>query len=122
MTDPDFLNQETQMTDPIAPVSNEPVAETPEPVLKAAALWGSLAAFLVTAVGVLVAVGVLSSEQAALLNTTVDYISSNLVPVGTVVVGLVGLISGLVSSHATALVARRQVTPVATAPRFRKQV
>ncbi len=87
-------------------------ASTPEPVLKAAAVWGSLATLLVTTVGVLVAVGVLTSEQAAALSTVVDYVSSNIVTVGTVVVGLVSLVSGLAGSFATAAVGRRHVSPV----------
>lgn len=90
----------------------QPTASTPEPVIKAAAIWGSLSALIVTGLGVLVAVGTLSSEQAAVVNQVVNYVTVNLVPVGSVIVGLVGLLSGLVSSHVTALVARRHVTPV----------
>lgn len=107
------------MTDPVvSPVPDpEPTQSVPEPVIKAAAVWGTLSAFIVTAVGVLVAVGVLSNEQAAAINDIVGYVSSNIVAVGSVVVGLVGLISGLVSAHATALVARRHVSPVRKAVR-----
>ncbi len=87
-------------------------ASTPEPVVKAAAVWGSLSTLIVTAVGVLIAVGVLSSEQADALSAVVDYVSLNIVPVGSVVVGLVSLVSGLAGSFATALVGRRSVTPI----------
>lgn len=90
-------------------------ASTPEPVLKAAALWGTLSTVLVTAVGVLVSVGALSTAQGDVVNGVVDFVTTNIVPVGSAIVGIVGLVSGLVAAHATALVARRQVTPVAPA-------
>lgn len=97
------------------PVVNQPTESTPEPVLKAAAVWGTVSAVVVTGVGLLVTFGVLSSEQAAILNDVVSYVTVNIVPVGTAIVGVTGLVSGLVASHATALVARRKVTPVAPA-------
>lgn len=98
------------MTDPV--VTDEPTASTPEPVLKAAAIFGSIATVVVTLVGVAVAVGVLSSDQAALVNGVVDYVGTQIVPVGTAIVTVVGLVSGLAGSFATAAVARRKVTPV----------
>lgn len=98
------------MTEPV--VTTEPTASTPEPVLKAAAIWGSLATVVVTLLGVATAVGVLSSEQVTAINDVVDYVSANLVPVGTALLGAFTLVSGLAGSFATAAVARRKVTPV----------
>lgn len=106
------------MTDPVA--TDEPTADTPEPVLKAAALWGTLSAFIVSLIGVLVAAGVLSSDQAQVLNDTVTAITTNIVPVGIAIVGIVGLVSGIVSHLVTAFVARRKVTPVPAAVRYRR--
>lgn len=94
------------------PVTDQPKASTPEPVLKAAASWGVLVPFIVSAVGVLVGVGVLSNEQAELINNITDYITANLVPVGAVVIGLSSLVSGVLGSFTTAAVGRRKVTPV----------
>jgi len=94
----------------------QPTASTPEPVLKAAALWGSLSALAITTIGVLVAVGALSSAEAEGYYSAIDSVSTNLVPVATAIVGVVGLISGVVSPIVAAVVARRKVTPVAEAP------
>lgn len=102
------------MTVPTEPV--EPKASTPEPVVKAAALWGSLSALFITGIGVLVAVGALSTAEADVYYSTIDAVSTNLVPVATSIVGIVGLISGIVSPLVSAFVARRKVTPVAEAP------
>jgi hypothetical protein len=99
------------VTDPLTPK-----ASTPEPVLKAAAVWGTLATFAVSALGVLVAVGALSTEQSEGLYGVVNYVSVNFVPVASAVVGVTSLISGVAGSFATAAVGRRKVTPVAEAP------
>lgn len=103
------------MTDPV--VTTGPTDSTPEPVIKAAAIWGSLAAFVAMAVSVLVTVGVLSSEQASAIGDVTTYVSANFIPVGTALAGLFTLVGSLVSAHVTALVARRHVTPVAKAAR-----
>lgn len=89
-------------------------AATPEPVLRAAALWGTLVSVVVPLLGALVATGVLSAEQADTLTTLTDYVTSNIVPVGVALVGATGLVTGVVSSFATAAVGRRKVTPVVT--------
>lgn len=99
------------MTDPVTPK-----ASTPEPVVKAAAIWGSLSALLITGLGVLVSVGALSSTDAGTYYTAIDAVSTNFVPVGSSIVGIVGLVSGIVSPLVAAFVARRKVTPVAEAP------
>lgn len=91
-----------------------PRASTPEPVLKAAATWGSVAALLVTALGVLVAVGALSTEQVQGINDVVTYVGDNFVPVASAIVGVTSLVSGVAASFATAAVGRRKVTPVPT--------
>ncbi len=93
-------------------MTHTPTASTPEPVIKAAAVWGSLATFVVTALGVLVAVGALSTEQSESISGVVTYVSDNFVPVASAVVGVTSMISGVVASFATAAVGRRQVTPV----------
>jgi hypothetical protein len=98
------------MSEPV--VTDEPTASTPEPVLKAFAIYGSLATVVVTLLGVAVAIGVLSSDQASAINGVLDYVSTNFVSVGSAVVGVVSLVSGLVSGGVTAVVARRHVTPV----------
>lgn len=85
---------------------------TPEPVLKAAAIWGTLVSVVVPLLGALVATGVLSSEQADAINSLTTYVTTNIVPVGVALVGGFGLLTGVVASFATAVVGRRQVTPV----------
>lgn len=111
------------MTEPTpVPVADEPTASVPEPVLKAFAIYGSLASVIVTLIGVATAVGVLSSEQAAVVNEVLDYVSANFVTVGSAVVGVVGLVSGLVSGGVTAAVARRHVTPVRAQRAYRHEV
>lgn len=97
-------------------VEPQPTASTPEPVVKAAWIWGTLSGFITTAIGVLVAVGALTSAQGDAYGAVVDYVSVNLVPVATAIVGVVGLVSSIASHQATAWVARRKVTPVAEAP------
>lgn len=97
------------MTDPTA------TASTPEPVLKAAALWGTLVSVVVPLLGALVATGVLSSEQSDSITGLVDYVSANVVPLGVALVGGFGLLTGITASFATAAVGRRKVTPVAPA-------
>ena len=94
------------------PATTGVTASTPEPVLKAAALWGTLSTFVLAAVGMLVTFNVLSPEYADLTYSTVDYVSANLVGTGTTVAGLVGIVTGLVSPWVTAFAARRKVTPV----------
>lgn len=98
------------MTDP-----NQATASTPEPVLKAAAVWGSLATFIITALGVLVAVGALSTDQADAIGGVITYVGANFVPVASAVVGVTSLISGVAASFATAAAGRRKVTPVPAA-------
>lgn len=87
-------------------------ASVPEPVIKAAALWGTLVSVLVPLIGALVATGVLSSEQASAITSLSEYVGANIVPVGVALVGVVGLVSGVLASFATAVVGRRHVTPV----------
>lgn len=99
------------MTEPVV-TDPEPTASTPEPVVKAWGIYGSLATVVVTLIGVGSAVGILSSEQAALATDVLNYVSANFVVVGSAVVGVVSLVSGLVSGGVTAAVARRHVTPV----------
>lgn len=113
-------NVMTEPTPVAVPVDPEPTAAAPEPVLKAAAIWGTIATFIVTAVGVLVAVGVLSTEQAAVIGQVADYVSVNIVPVGSVIVGLVGIFSGGAAAGVTAAVARRHVSPARVHPLDRK--
>lgn len=93
-------------------MADNPQVSTPEPVLKAFGAWGSLATLVVTAVGVLVSVGVLSSQDAATLTSTLDYVNAHFVEVGTAVVGIVSVVSGLVSGVVTAVTARSKVVPV----------
>lgn len=90
----------------------EQTASTPEPVVRAAASWGSVATLLVTAVGTLTTLGVLTSEQADAISALTVYVTENLVVVGTVSVGVVSLVSGVVGAFTTALVGRRKVSPV----------
>lgn len=97
-------------------VEPQPTAATPEPVVKAAALWGGLSALFITGLGVLVSVGALSTTEAGVYYSAIDSVSTNLVPVATAIVGVVGLVSGIVSPLVAAFVARRKVTPVAEAP------
>lgn len=114
--------QENTMSTPTSVTGPEPVttsdqstASTPEPVVKAAALWGSLSALFITGIGVLVAVGSLSSTEASTYYTAIGAVSTNFVPVATAIVGIVGLVSGIVSPLVSAFVARRHVRPVAEA-------
>jgi Mn2+/Fe2+ NRAMP family transporter len=108
------------MTDPVV-TDPEPTASTPEPVLKAAAIYGSITAVVVTVVGMLVAVGALTTDQAQDINGVIEYVGTNFVPVATAILGVTSLISGLAASFAGAAVARRKVTPVAEA-RVRRAV
>ena len=98
------------MTDPV--VTPTPTEPTPEPVIRAAAIWGTLATGIVTVLGILVALGKVSDEQASQINQGLDYVTANLPLVVGSIVGLVSIVSGLASSAATAAVARRKVTPV----------
>jgi hypothetical protein len=111
------MSEPTSVTgpEPVTPAT-QPTASTPEPVVKAAALWGSLSALFITGIGVLVSVGALSSTDAGTYYTAINSVSTNLVPVATAIVGIVGLVSGVVSPLVAAFVARRKVTPVAEAP------
>jgi hypothetical protein len=106
---------EEAVTDPVVTPDPHPAEPTPEPVLKAAAVWGSLATIIVTLLGVASAVGVLSTEQSAMVTDVVGYVSANIVPVGSALLGAFTLVSGIVASFATATVARRKVTPVVKA-------
>jgi hypothetical protein len=111
------MTERTTMSTPVNdPAVGQPTASTPEPVVKAAAIWGSLSALLITGLGVLVSVGALSSTDAGTYYTAIDAVSTNFVPVGSSIVGIVGLVSGIVSPLVAAFVARRKVTPVAEAP------
>jgi hypothetical protein len=98
------------MTEPV--VGEEPTASTPEPVVKAAAIWGSLWTALATGIGLLATFGVLSGEQVAILNQLGSLVTANIVPVGIAVVGIVSAVSGLGAAGVTAAVARRHVRPV----------
>lgn len=99
------------MSTPV-PSDPTPQASTPEPVLKAAALYGTIVSVVVPLLGALVATGVLTSEQADAINSLSDYVGANIVPVGVALVSGFGLITGIGASFATAAVARRKVTPV----------
>lgn len=107
------------MTDPVVTPVPDPVESVPEPVRAAAWTWGTLATAITTAIGVAAAVGFLSVEQADLLNQVVGLVSTAIVPVGSIIVLVTGLVSGLAGAHATAAVARRKVTPVVKAPAYR---
>ncbi len=89
-----------------------PQGSTPEPVLKAAYVWGTIAAFIVSAIGVLTTTGVLSSAEAEALTYGVGVVTDNVVPVGVMLVGVTGLVSGIVSHLVTAFAARRKVVPI----------
>lgn len=89
-----------------------PQGSTPEPVLKAGYVWGTIAAFIVSAVGVLTTTGVLSTAEAEAINYGVGVVSDNIVPVGIMLVGLTGLVSGIVSHLVTGFAARRKVVPL----------
>lgn len=99
-------------TPPEGTPMSQPTASTPEPVVKAAAVWGTLVSVIVPALGALVATGVLSSEHAESITGLVDYVSANVIPVGVALVGGFGLLTGVLASFATAVVGRRKVTPV----------
>lgn len=89
-----------------------PQRSTPEPVLKAAYVWGTIAAFIVSAIGVLTTTGVLSSAEADAINYGVGVVSDNIVPLGIMLVGVTGLVSGIVSHLVTAFASRRKVVPI----------
>jgi hypothetical protein len=116
---------EKTMTEPTSvtgavPVTDTPTESVPEPVRAAAGLWGTLVGFVGLAVSALTSFGVLSIVQASQINTLTEYVSANLVPVGTALVGLWTLVGALAGSHITAAVGRRKVQPVETAAARRR--
>jgi hypothetical protein len=98
------------MTEPV--VTTEPTASKPEPVVKAAVVWGGVATFAMAVIGVLVSVGKLTDEQAKVLSYSVDYVTNNIPVWGGLLVGLFSVFSGGAAAAATAAVGRRKVTPV----------
>jgi hypothetical protein len=116
MTGPDgrplvwTTERNTPMSTPVS--ETEPTASVPEPVRAAAGLWGTVVGFIGLAVSALTSFGVLTVVQASQINTLTEYISSNLVPVGTALVGLFTLVGALAGAHVTAAVGRRKVQPV----------
>lgn len=108
------MSEPTSVTGP-APVA-QPTASTPEPVRAAAGLWGTVVGFVGMAVSALSAFSVLTTVQVTQINALTEFVSTNLVPVGTALVGLFTLVGTLAGAHVTAAVARRKVTPVVEAP------
>jgi hypothetical protein len=101
---------ENTVTDPV--VTTEPTADVPEPVRKAGWVWGTLATFIATTLGVLVAVGKVSQAEADSLNYGINEVGNYLPGLVGAIVGIVGIVSGIVSHVATSEVGRRSVKPV----------
>lgn len=111
MTDTPHLSAVPDQGEPVsAPVT--PTASTPEPVRKAALLYGSIVTVLVTLLGAAVTLGVLSSEQAAAINSLIDYVGTAIVPLGVMLTAVSSLVAGVAGAWTTAEVGRRKVTPV----------
>lgn len=90
-----------------------PDSERPNPLRDAAKSVAALWATLATIVGALVQFGVLNAAQGDALTTAGTQLSPTLLLVGTVVAGVVPLVTGLVAAFRTAAKARPEVTPVA---------
>lgn len=85
----------------------------PNPLGEAASRTGAAWSILSGVVSALVAYGVLTVTQATAINAAGEAISPAVTAVGTVVAGLMPVISGLVSAFRTATAGRELVTPVA---------
>jgi hypothetical protein len=89
------------------------MSDRPNPLGTAASKVGTAWSAAAGVVGALVAFGVLSSAQADALNAAGSAAPDALVALGTLIAGVVPLVSGVVASFRTAAAARDHVTPVA---------
>lgn len=93
-------------------MSAQPNESTSEPIYKAAKSVGAGVTALLGLLGGAVALGLLSTEQADAVTAAGNQLISNLPALAAAITTVVGLVSGIVASLATAWHARKQVVPV----------
>lgn len=93
-------------------MSDAPNVSTSEPIYAAAAKIGTVMATLLGVVGGAVQLGLVSSDQADAINQVGAQVTSALPELAGAVTLIVGVVSGILASVATAWSARKKVVPV----------
>lgn len=93
-------------------MSASPTESTSEPIYAAAAKIGTIVATVLGLVGGAVQLGLVSSDQAAAISQIGAQVTSALPELAGAVTLIVGVVSGIIASVATAWHARKQVVPI----------
>lgn len=92
-------------------MSSSPTESTPEPIKAAAATIGTVVASVVGLLGAAVSLGVISTQQADSLTAAGDELTSALPALAAAITVIIGVVSGVAASLATAWKARKDVVP-----------